>query len=270
MFVKIYAILSLLIEICLCLLTDIIGGWSDIWVPFALFLGLFVGFLLLHILFLCIVAPFLITKKPCDSPNKFCKFMVDYTVQSILILLRVKVKATGVEKLPTDKRFLLVSNHRSGFDPMVKISEFMEYNIAYVSKPENFRIPLVGQFIPRCCYMTIDRDNARNAMKTLHRATDLIKKDVVSIGIYPEGTRTRTGELLEFKDGIFYVAKKAPCPVIVATVKGTEKILKNFPFKKTTVELDILKVIEPSDFEDKITHAISEECRDIMLKHLGK
>lgn len=270
MFVKIYAILSLLIEGCLCLFTDIIGGWADVWVPFALFFGLFIGFVVLHVLFLCVTTPFLITKKPREKVNRFCKFMVDYTVQSILLILRVKVKTSGIEKLPTDKRFLLVSNHRSGFDPMVKIAELMEYNIAYVSKPENFKIPLVGQYMPQCLYMTIDRDNARNAMKTLHRATDLVKNDLVSIGIYPEGTRTRTGELLEFKDGVFYVAKKAPCPVVVVTVKGTENILKNFPFKKTQVEFDVLDVMQPSDFAEKTTHDISEECREIMLKHLGK
>lgn len=270
MFIKLFAVLAVLAETLLCLFCDILDGWKDFWVPIVMALGFFIGIVVLYLLFLIIVSLFLDKNKPCDRPSRFCKFMVDHTVDSVLKLMRVKVEVNGIEKIPTDRRFLLVSNHRSGLDPLVCISQLMEYNIAFVSKPENFKIPIAGRFVSRCCYMTIDRENARNAMKTLHRATEYVKNDTVSVGIYPEGTRSKTGELLEFKDGIFYVAKKASCPVVVLTVQNTEKILKNFPIKSTKVKLDVLAVLEPESFETKSTHEISEETRQMMLEELGK
>ena len=270
MLIKIFAVLAVLTETLMCLFCDILDGWKDFWIPIVMALGIFIGIIVVYILFLLVFSLFLNKNKPCDKPSKFCKFLVDHTVDSALKVLRVKVEVNGIEKIPTDRRFLLVSNHRSGLDPFVCVSQFMEYNIAYVSKPENFKIPIVGQFCNQCCYMTIDRENARNAMKTLHRATNLVKDDIVSVGIYPEGTRSKTGELLEFKDGVFYVAKKAPCPVVVITVQNTENILKNFPFKGTKVKLDVLTVLEPESFETKSTHEISEEVRQMMYENLGK
>lgn len=90
------------------------------------------------------------------------------------------------------------------------------------------------------------------------------------MGIYPEGTRSRSAELLEFKDGVFYIAKKAPCPIVVITVENTEKIVKNFPFRGTTVKMDVLDVITPDSFADETTHTISDNVRQMMLKRLGK
>lgn len=270
MFIKLFAVLAVLIETLLCLFCNILDGWKDFWIPIVMALGLFVGIIVLYVLFLVVVSLFLNKNKPCDRPSMFCKFFVDHTVDSALKFLRVKVELKGIEKIPTDRRFLLVSNHRSGLDPFVCISQLMEYNVAFVSKPENFKLPIVGRFVSRCCYMTIDRENARNAMKTLHKATDYVKNDTVSVGIYPEGTRSKSGELLEFKDGVFYVAKKAPCPVVVITVQNTENILKNFPFKGTRVKLDVLSVLYPEDFETKSTHEISDEVRQMMYENLGK
>lgn len=61
-----------------------------------------------------------------------------------------------------------------------------ERNLAFVSKAENFQIPIFGRIIRRCCFMAIDRENPRNALLTIEKAAKLIASDEVSIGIYPE------------------------------------------------------------------------------------
>ncbi len=268
MFLKIYFVLALLTETLICLCTDILSGWVDFWIPIVLFLSIFLGLSALHILFSLVVSWFFNKKKLCDRPNKFCRFWVYVTVELMLDFARVKVEVKGAEKIPTDKRFLLVSNHRSNLDPMINIVHLYKNEIAYISKPENFKIPAAGPFIHKCCFLPIDRENARNAMKTIHRATDFVKNDITSVGVYPEGTRSKTGELLEFKDGVFYICKKAPCPLVVTTVKNTEKIGKNFPFNRTVVYLDVLDVLYPEDFSDSSTHDLSKKVRNMMLENL--
>ena len=270
MLVKLFAVISLLAETALVLCTDILDSWWDFWIPIALFFGFFFGLIIVYIFTIFVMSLFLAIMKPKEMPSNVCKFFIDFTAQGVLTFFRGRVKVTGMEKIPTDRRFLLVCNHRSGLDPFASVPAFRKYNISYISKPENFKIPMVDPFLSHTCYMTIDRENARNAMKTLHKATELVKDDIVSVGIYPEGTRSRTGKLLEFKDGVFYIAKKAPCPIVVLTVQNAENVMKNFPWKSTEVKLDVLACIEPESFEKKSTHEISEEVRAMMLEHLGE
>ncbi len=268
MFLKIYALLSPILTIFTVVGFDWINSPYDFWIPILTGLVIFFCLCVFHLLLLLIISCIIDTKKPIERPSKFCKFLLDYTIELVLALAKVKIEVKGIEKIPTDTRFLLVSNHRSGFDPFVTIVKTKRFGISYVSKPENFKIIVAGSFMRRCGFLSIDRENARNAMKTIHKATDLVKKNIASVAIYPEGTRSKTCELLEFKDGVFYVAKKAECPIVIITVKGTEMIAKNFPFKKTKVTIDVLSVLEPQSFSEKTSHEISDEVRQIMLENL--
>ena len=81
----------------------------------------------------------------------------------ILALCRVKIHVTGLEKVPTDTEYLFVSNHRSNFDPMVQWWALRRWRLAFVSKPSNMRKFVIGPFVRRCCFLPIDRENARNA-----------------------------------------------------------------------------------------------------------
>ena len=78
------------------------------------------------------------------------------------------------------------------------------------------------------------------AMRTIKRASELVVSEQMIMGIYPEGTRSKTGELLEFKEGAFLLAKRAKAPVVVITTKGTDKIAKRMVLKSTKVELDVI------------------------------
>ncbi len=270
MFVKLYAVLAVLIETLIALFGGVIDSWYDFWIPIVLFLGIFIGLFAIHIVLLFVISLFVNKNKPCERPVRFFKFLVNYTAEILLNFARVKTVATGLEKIPTDRRFLLVSNHRSNFDPFPVIVKLKDCGLMFVSKPENFKIPIAGAFAHKCCYLPIDRENARKAMRTIRKATDFVKEDIASVAIYPEGTRSKTGELLEFKDGVFYIAKKSNCPIVVLTVENTEKISQNFPFRGTTLHMEVLEVLEPESFADKTTHEISEQVRSIMLEKLGK
>ena len=269
MFVKLYILLSIILD-ALFVYFNVDGKFTvwDIIIPILFLVATFISFIVLHVLFVYICSLFINKNKYCEKPSKFCKFWMDKTINLLFDVFRIKVIVDGIEKLPTDRRFLFVSNHRSNFDPLICIDKLSKYNIAFISKPENFKLPIVGQFISRCCFLAIDRENARNAMKTIHKATDYVKNDIVSMAVYPEGTRSKTGELLDFKDGVFYIAKKVPCPIVVSTVKNTENAFKHIIIKQTKVYLNIIDIIEPEEFVEMTTHEISNKVKEMMIQNL--
>jgi 1-acyl-sn-glycerol-3-phosphate acyltransferase len=186
-----------------------------------------------------------------------------------LWLFRIKIKVKNRETIDKiEGRFLLVSNHRSNYDPIVTYYAFRDKGMAFISKPENFKIPIAGKVIRKCCFLAIDRVNPRNAIKTLRKASDIIKNDEVSFGIYPEGTRSKDGNMLEFHDGVFKIAQNANVPVVVVTVKNTENIAKRKFWGKITTEIEIVDVIDSQTVSSKTTHELSAMAKESMLKNL--
>lgn len=179
-------------------------------------------------------------------------------------LCRIRVHVSGIEKIPRDIKVLFVSNHRSNFDPIITWYALKKWKIAFVSKPENFKVPFFGRIIRKCCFMPIDRENPRKAIPTINRAAKLLKKQQVSIGIYPEGTRSKTCEILPFHNGVFKIAQKADAPVVVLCITGTEKISKRTPFQHTDVYLDVLEVFEGEHIKETKTELIGTAVRRLI------
>lgn len=228
-------------------------------------LGSLIGLVILYVLFLIVVTSF-VKKKEYDKVSKFYKGLFDFTASIVIRLLNIKIRVSGQEKLDAVQgRFLLVSNHRSNFDPILTYYAFRKKGLAFVSKPENFDIIVAGGLIRKMCFLAIDRENPRNALRALIKASQLIKNDVVSIGIYPEGTRSKTGELLPFHDGVFKIAQMSKVPVVVMTVKNTEKLAKRKFLGRVVVEIDIKEVINADTVLEKSTHELSAIARESML-----
>ena len=116
--------------------------------------------------------------------------------------------------------------------------------------------------------MAIDRENPRNAMKTVNRAADLLKRDEVNVAVYPEGKRNYGEGLLPFHGAMFKIAQKANVPIVVMTAKGTYDIQKNFPLRRSHVVLDVLAVLPADEVKSMKTSAIGERVADIMNKNL--
>ena len=180
-------------------------------------------------------------------------------------VLRIRVYTSGLEKIPKNQKLMFVGNHRSNFDPIIEWLVLKPWDIAFISKGENFKIPFFGRIIRKCCFMPIDRENPRKALRTINKASDLLQSGEVSIGVYPEGTRSKTGELLPFHDGVFHIAKKAGTPIVVMSIRGTEQIHKNVLRRHSDVYLDIVQVIPAGDVENGTTHTIGAEIRNMLL-----
>lgn len=228
----------------------------------------FAGLVLVYIVFLSICSLFVNPKKPRTSVSPFYHFLLIQTAGLLLCLCGVRVKAGGLEKLPTGRPFLLVGNHRSNFDPIVAIWALRKYKISFVSKPENLRIPVVGRIIHQCAFLPIDREDDRRAVVTILAAAEQIRSGACSVGIYPEGTRNRehTG-LLPFKNGSFKIAQRTGAPVVVAAIDGSERIHRRAPLP-VHVQFSIAGVIEQPEGARCGTQDLSRQARQMLCRAL--
>lgn len=230
--------------------------------------------ILILLALVCIIdiisALFIDTKKIYMHNSGYFRFLLYLTTALTVFIGRIHIHTEGLEKLKdySKQRFLVVSNHRSNFDPIVTWHILRKYDLAFLSKEENMHIFTFGRIIRKCCFMVIDRENPRNALKTLMTSAELIKNDEVSIAIYPEGTRNKGEGLLPFHNGVFKVAKMANVPIVVMSVNGTVDIQKNFPLRATDVNLKILDIIDPDKVQEMSTSAIGEIVREEILNSL--
>ena len=229
-----------------------------------------IAIILAEFIFLWICSLFVDTSREYEKDSRFYRTLLNWSTPIALWGARVRIHTNGTEKVPGGQKILFVGNHRSNFDPEITWHVFRKWNLAYISKEENFRIPIFGRLIRKCCFMKIDRSNPRNAVKTINKAADLLKQQEVSIGTYPEGTRNKDADgLLPFHNGMFKPAQKAGVPIAVIALSGTEKIAKNFPLHHTDVYLTVADVIPAQEAVNMRTSEIGERVRENLLKTLN-
>lgn len=228
-------------------------------------IGLLLAFFIMLILFTVIVSLFANKNKIYTKHSRFYRRLLNFWTWIATKILCIKIHVTGMDKMRgVDGRFLLVSNHRSNFDPILTWYVFRKYDVAFISKKSNFSVPFFGAIIRKCCFLDIDREHPANALKTVELAADLMKNDVVSFGVYPEGTRSKECVLLPFRNGVFKTAIKAEAPIVVITVRGTEKIAKQPLFKRHDVYIDILSVLDKEYVAEHRTMEIGADVEKIM------
>lgn len=217
-------------------------AWT-VWQAILATAGMFIAINALLVVFLFFLS---ITRKarfPVERQSKLCRFCCSAGAELICIYSMIKVRISGEDKLPKDRRFLLVSNHRSAYDPLIFVAKLPKYNISFVAKPSVAEHPILAGILQSACHLPIDRENNRNALKTIQAAAGYIKNDLCSISIFPEGTRSKNNELLPFHHGSFKIAQKARAPLVIAAIQSTENISKNVLRRITRVSVSILETL---------------------------
>ncbi|MDU2066516.1 MAG: lysophospholipid acyltransferase family protein [Sporomusaceae bacterium] len=134
-----------------------------------------------------------------------------------------RLKVTGRKHLPQQGGYILAANHMSNWDPPV-LGTAMSVRLHFMAKLELFQIPLFGAAIRSLGAFPVKRGVAdRTALRT---AIDLLKEGKI-VGIFPEGTRSKTGELQKPAAGLEMIAAKAEVPVVPAAIYGTNRMFKN-------------------------------------------
>ena len=163
-------------------------------------------------------------------------------------LFGISIEVTGRENYNTGQNYLVISNH-AGMADIPLLLGTMNLNLRFLAKEELGKIPLLGRALRQAGYVMIKRGQNRDALKSLFAATEVLKSGH-SVHIFPEGTRSATGELLPFKRGAFRVAQAGGAPVLPVTIIGSHLITpkKSLKINKGTIRIIIDKPIQPSSF----------------------
>jgi len=133
-----------------------------------------------------------------------------------------RVRIEGRENIRTDEVYVMVANHQSLLDILVLFRLF--HHFKWVSKIENFRVPLIGWNMTLNRYIPLVRGNHASVVKMLHSAEETLAVGS-SIMMFPEGTRSLDGRLQQFKPGAFQLAQRARRPILPLIIEGTAAAL---------------------------------------------
>lgn len=264
-----------ILSVVLATITTIFGGlchqWYDLYIPILLFIGyLLGGFLISLVLMFLTAIPVKIKSDFCEKHSKFYRFIFDQALELVLYICRVKIIFKDKDKIPQDRRFIIMANHMSKFDCMVINRVFKGYDVSWVGKRSLFKMPFIGKIMHKICCLPLDRDNVRQGLKVIKQCAYYIKEDMCSIAICPEGTRNTTDDiLLPLKAGSMKMAYYSEAPILIVECVNTEKIVKRSPFRRTKVYIKISKVLEYEDFKDidttELASLIEKEMREVLV-----
>lgn len=153
-------------------------------------------------------------------PNKIARNWARWLLRAGGVRLTVE----GLEKIDPRQSYVFVANHRSYMDtPVVLASVPVEFR--FFAKKGLFSIPFLGTHLKRAGHLAVVRGDARASVKSMALGAQLIQQRKVSVLLFPEGGRSRTGEMREFKEGAAYIAIKAGVPIVPLGIVGTRAVL---------------------------------------------
>lgn len=253
-----------------CFLSGGFGSLAWLWILPVGFAGGFLVALALAFLFLYLLCCRVDTSVPQEHDDPFYRKVAYLYAEAILPLLRMKMHVCGLEKTPKEGRFLLVCNHLFELDPVVLYAYFQKSQLAFVSKRENNDMFIIGKLMHRLMAQLINRENDREALKTILKCIQLIQQDEVSIAVFPEGYISKNHHLMHLRSGVLKIATKAKVPIVVCTIQGTDRVVRNLlHLRSTPIELHLLDVISVEEMQGRTATDIGEQIYRMMAEDLG-
>ena len=181
-------------------------------------------------------------------------------------------KISGLENVDKNKPYVIVINHNSMVDIIALY--FVRLNFRWVSKQEVFRMPYIGPMLWMHGDIAIKRGRAAESMAKVIRDGKMWLDRGVSVAIFPEGTRSKDGEIHRFKGGAFALAKEAGVEILPVVMDGTTEVFKPksifFNWKhqltlKVLPPISAEKVLatEPSDMAKEVQEIMTEALAEI-------
>lgn len=194
------------------------------------------------------------------------KVVRKWSIKTIEII-GMDIEVIGKENIPKET-CLFVANHQSYFDVPALIYA-IDKPIGFVAKKELDKIPVYKNWMLDIKSVFIDRNNAREAIKTINEGVQYLKEGY-SMGIFPEGTRSKSKHMGEFRKGSLKLATKSKVPIVPISIDGTYKAFEETGvLKRSFVRITIDKPIYTKDLTKEQENTLSDDLRNLMCKNLN-
>lgn len=185
--------------------------------------------------------------------SRFCLFIVG-----------AKVKFTGLENVPKDNIYCVVSNHQGGLDIPILMRIF-PWTLGFIAKKELLFFPILNVWMIAVGCIFLNRKSSRNAVLVFEKASKQLQ-NAHPMAIFPEGTRSKTGKVATFKPGALKLAIRAQVPIIPVTIDGSGILEGRNPSKE--VFITIHPKIEFNEIADLESAQVAEKIREIIVSSM--
>jgi 1-acyl-sn-glycerol-3-phosphate acyltransferase len=176
------------------------------------------------------------------------------------------------EKIDPNKIYVIVSNHRSLVDILAVFALFTHFK--WVGNSDHFKLPLIGWNMLLNRYVRLRRGGKgnRNNIKKMYRACEKHLKRGSSIFLFPEGTRSGSGEPGPFREGAFVLAKRRGIPVLPLVISGSEATMENdrlYFLRRARITITVLDEVSPDTFQDISSKILATQVRETITADLS-
>lgn len=188
-----------------------------------------------------------------------------------LWLSRARVEIEGLENIDRNCPQIFVANH-SGLHDILSLAAHLPIQFRWIAKKSLFSVPFMGWHMRRSGYIAIDRENPRNAAKSIIEAAAEIAGGVNAIA-FPEGTRSRTGDLGSFHSGAFSLALRTGVPLVPITLDGSYRVIVPKTLRVnpgTVIRIKIDRPIDLSAYQKAEKRKLMEDVFQVMSRNLAE
>jgi 1-acyl-sn-glycerol-3-phosphate acyltransferase len=175
-------------------------------------------------------------------------------------------RVAGLERLDRSRTYVFACNHVSALDiPLLYV--YLPFQFRIIAKRELFRYPFLGWHLRRSGQLPIELENTRSSVRSLKRAVESLRSGMPLV-VFPEGGRSRTGQIQPFLKGAFYIAIKAGVDVVPMALAGTYEVLpmNTFHIKPGPMELVIGDPIPTSGYSLHDIDALAARVQEAVEK----
>jgi 1-acyl-sn-glycerol-3-phosphate acyltransferase len=148
----------------------------------------------------------------------------------------------------------------------------LRYRFRWISKIENYKIPVLGWYMKMAKYIVVDRGNKESKAEMMERSAESLRKGI-SIMMFPEGTRSKDKEIGVFKNGAFQLALMTDKPILPVIVDGTGDVLPKHGVIFTSghvLRMRVLDPVYPGSFGTGNPEELASKFRTLIINELNK
>ena len=197
-----------------------------------------------------------------DAPRSWSK--------SVLWSSGIDVVLEGADVIDPGRPQILVANHTSWFD-VAALAAHLPGTYRFVAKKELESVPIFGPAWQACGHISIDRGNREKAISSLAVARKKLERERPTVIMFPEGTRSKTGELRPFKKGAFLLAIQTGVEIVPAAIIGSHEVMPkgSWLIRKGTVTVRFGEPIEVAGLTVDDRDALIGRTRSAVLRLQG-